>query len=180
VTINRNSEKDIKRAYGLAKTMGRRFAATHEGPMYYMDQDDYAQEAIIAWLEKKHIPYRLVDIYRKAAPLGRRNWVKNKDKLQLYNPLQIDLVSNAMFHSYNTVEDEAEMLIKLKVIQKIVNDLIDPRQQIIILMKYVEGMTLIEISKGLGISKTYASRLHRECLDHIKKEVSQYGFSVND
>jgi DNA-directed RNA polymerase specialized sigma24 family protein len=172
--MKKRTEEDTKRAYGLARVMGRRFVQTHPRPVHYMDEDDYTQEAIIAWLENKHIPYKLVDVYRKASPIGRRNWLKNKGLLKLYDPLSIDDMTNAL-ESGEDVEEEVQKRLRLKKIQKIVNDMVDPRQQIIIIMKYAYDLTLAEISKGLNLSKSYMSKLHREALDHIKEEVEKNG-----
>ena len=170
------TKEEVDRAYGFSRKMGRRFMQTHPRPVYFLDEDDYTQEAMIAWLEKKHIPYRLVDTYRKAAPVGRRDWVKNKENLKLYDPIDIDLISG-LVESDQDVEMESETLIRLKQIQDIVNNLIDPRQQLIILMKYVDDKSLTEIAKTLRLSKTYTSKLHQECLEIIKEEVKKSGNS---
>lgn len=164
-------DEEVKKAYGFARRMSKRFVETHPRPVYHLDEDDYIQEAIIAWMEKKHIPYRLVDAYRKAAPVGRRSWPQDG---KVHDTFPLDTVTE-LFTSSGDTEEGAEKLIKLKIIQEIVNNMADPRQQVIIIMRYVADMPLIDIASGLGISRSYTSKLHREALDHIKKEVEKRG-----
>ncbi len=168
----KKTEEEVKKAYGLARVMGRKFMETHPRSVHHLDADDYTQEAIIAWLENKHIPYRLVDLYRKESPVGRRDWVRNKNLLKLYDPVNLEDASNLLASEVD-IEEEVDKRLMLKVIQKVVDDMVDPRQQVIMVLKYVYDRSLTEIGKGLGLSKSYTSKLHQEALEHIKKEVGK-------
>jgi len=168
--LSRKNE-DITKAYNLAYKLSKRFVNTHQKLAHYLDVDDYAQEAIIAWLEQKHIPYKLIDTYRKATPMSRRSWEQNKI---MYSQVDLNNIDDNI-ESSSDVEYEADMLTKLESIQDIVNKLIDPRLQIIIIMKYVYDMSFTDIAKGLGVSKAYVSKLHKQCLEFIKTEVLQDG-----
>lgn len=172
--MTEKTEEEVKKAYGFARTMGRRFTITHPRPVNYLDEDDYTQEAIMAWLEKKHIPFRLVDLYRKEAPVGRREWIRDKENITFHDPVNVDDVAD-MLASDIDVEEDAEKLVKLKAIQKIVDNMIDPRQQIIIILHYGYDRPIGVIAKGLGLSRSYTDRLHREALEHIKKEIKENG-----
>jgi RNA polymerase sigma factor (sigma-70 family) len=169
--MTEKTEEEVKKAYGFARTMGRRFMQTHPRPVNHLDEDDYTQEAIIAWLEKKHIPYRLVDLYRKESPMGRRDWI-NKKHLTLYDPANIDEVAN-MLEAEIDVEQDVEKKLKLEAIQDVVNNMIDPRQQMIIIYKYAYDKSLTEIAQSLKLSKSYTSKLHQEALSLIKEEVKE-------
>lgn len=172
--MTEKTEEEVEKAYSLARTMGRRFLATHPRPVQHLDEDDYTQEAIMAWLEKKHIPFKLVDLYRKEAPIGRREWIRDKEKIKLYDAVNVDDVAD-MLASDIDVDEDVEKLAKLRAIQKIVDDIIDPRQQVIIILHYGYDRSLAAIAQGLGLSKSYTSTLHQEALKHIKKEVKKNG-----
>ena len=170
--MKKRTEEEVKKAYGLARVMGRKFRETHFKAARHLDADDYTQEAIIAWLEKKHIPYRLVDLYRKELPMGRREWLKSKDQLTLYDFANIDDLAN-MLASDVDLEGDTEKRLKLKAIQDVIDNMVDPRQRFIIIMKYVHDRSLTKIGESLNLSKSYTSKLHREALELIKKEVGE-------
>lgn len=172
--MQKKTEEEVKKAYGLARTMGRMFAETHQKMVHHLDADDYTQEAIIAWMEGKHIPYKLVDLYRKESPIGRREWIKKKGRVTSVDPVNVDDIEN-LLPSEVDVEADAEKQIRLKAIQKVVDDMIDPRQQIIMILHYVYDKSLTEIGQGLGLSKSYTSKLHGEALTHIRKEIEKNG-----
>jgi DNA-directed RNA polymerase specialized sigma24 family protein len=173
--MTEKTEEEIKKAYGFARTMGRRFIAMHPRPVQHLDEDDYTQEAVLAWLEKKHIPFRLVDLYRRESPIGRRDWSKNSSLLKLYDTLNVDEMSNSLESDFD-LEGEVEKQFRLQRIQEIMDNLVDPRQYIILYYKYKEDRSLVEISKRLGISKSYTSKLHRDALDIIKEEMINGGY----
>ena len=119
--MGKRTKNDVDKAYALARRMGRKFMNTHPRPVYHIDEEDYIQEAMVAWLEKRHIPYKLVDVYRQAAPVGRRGWMNAGGTLTIHDPINIDLVAEYMSSGQN-LEKDVENIEKLKAVQKIVNN----------------------------------------------------------
>jgi DNA-directed RNA polymerase specialized sigma24 family protein len=65
----------VEDAYTLARNMARQFAQNHTLPA--IDEEDYAQEAMIGWLTNRNMFFTMVDAFRKAAPLSYSSWQKN-------------------------------------------------------------------------------------------------------
>jgi RNA polymerase sigma-B factor len=60
------------------------------------------------------------------------------------------------------------------VIEDAIRDF-SPREQDIIRMRFIEGMTQVEIAKKLGISQVQVSRLLRRTLKKIQEKIDPEG-----
>lgn len=65
----------VEDAYKLAQNLARRFAQNHTLPS--IDEEDYAQEAMLGWLQNRNMFFTMVDAFRRAAPLSYSSWQKN-------------------------------------------------------------------------------------------------------
>ena len=75
-----------------------------------------------------------------------------------------------MIDHYATVDQDLESTDDRIVLESAIADF-SPREQEIIRMRFLEGMTQVEIAERLGISQVQVSRLLRRTLKHIQEKI---------
>jgi len=76
----------------------------------------------------------------------------------------------AVIDHYATVDQDLESTDDRIVLESAIADF-SPREQEIIRMRFLEGMTQVEIAERLGISQVQVSRLLRRTLKHIQEKI---------
>lgn len=101
-----------------------------------------------------------------------------KSEVSLEDPIGIDKEGNAISlfdvlgTDINSVHDEVENKISIDKIYSLMDEILDDREILIINLRYGlngEPHTQIELSKLLGISRSYVSRIESKVLKKLKK-----------
>jgi RNA polymerase sporulation-specific sigma factor len=108
---------------------------------------------------------------------------KNRNEVYLEDPIGIDREGNqislldVLGTDINSVHDEVESKISTSRVYELMELVLEEREKIIIKLRYgleKEPMTQNEISKSLGISRSYVSRIEKKALNKLKKQMSTY------
>lgn len=75
---------------------------------------------------------------------------------------------------YATVDEDLAASDDRMVIEETVRDF-SPREQEIIRMRFIEGLTQVEIARRLGISQVQVSRLLRRTLQKVQEKIDPEG-----
>ena len=110
-----------------------------------------------------------------------RSKKKMRGEVSLFEPIgidkegnQIQLVDVLEYHDANVVED-VQKRAQIEQIRKNIRNILSEREYYIISRRYglfgEKECTQREISKGLGISRSYVSRIEKKALDKLKNFV---------
>ena len=106
-----------------------------------------------------------------------RNQKKTAQDVYISDPIDTDKNGNTLtlidiIADDSNIEDEIDKKIKLQKLRKILNNTLDEREMQIICMRYglndEQELTQREISKKLGISRSYVSRIETAALSKLK------------
>lgn len=108
---------------------------------------------------------------------------KTKGDVSLYEPIGVDKEGNQI-HLVDVLDVEDEDVIdkiiketQLKKVAESIDNVLSDRELLIIKLRYgLEGSrcyTQKEIAKGLGISRSYVSRIEKKALEKLKKLLNQ-------
>lgn len=85
-----------------------------------------------------------------------------------------DEESYSVIDRYASVDNDLETSDDRMIIEDAIKDF-SPREQEVIRMRFVDGMTQVEIAEKLGISQVQVSRLLRKSLRHIQDKIDPEG-----
>jgi RNA polymerase sporulation-specific sigma factor len=85
------------------------------------------------------------------------------------NPLTLmDIISVE-----DTIADDIDQKIKVKRLYELVEDMTDPRERSILIMRYglysTDPMTQRQIASRLGISRSYVSRIEKKAIERLRE-----------
>lgn len=86
--------------------------------------------------------------------------------------------ADAMIHPVETEDDSPEELTAEKEMLQVIRDAIDERpeaERTLLVRHYFEDVTLEDAGKDLGLSKSWASRLHARALEGVAKSLKKRG-----
>lgn len=154
------AEKYVDRAYQKAKNLARSYIRTHNNE--YLDEQDYAQECMIAFLEGRNMRFGLIDAYRKAAPLSRR-------QLATMNvPIFWEIFEHTLIDE--GAEDKLNHAVLLRRLSEFIA-LMEPIKKDVIDRYYFKHQTLDTIGHAHGKSRTWASNLiKKDIIPMLQKE----------
>ena len=94
------------------------------------------------------------------------------DPLSLYEPIYSDgsesaTVMDQLGDSRNTDEQWLEQIAMEDAVRRL-----DPREKRILALRFYEGRTQMEVAKDVGISQAQVSRLEKNAINRIKKELN--------
>ena len=94
------------------------------------------------------------------------------DPVSLYDPIYSDgsetaCVMDMLGDSRNTDEQWLEQIAMEEAVKRL-----DPREKRILALRFYEGRTQMEVAKDVGISQAQVSRLEKNAINRIKKELN--------
>ena len=107
---------------------------------------------------------------------------KNSVEISMNEPIDVDSEGNPLtfcdiIYSEESVFDEVDLKIKTEKLYEYMNNLKDQRKKQILTMRYglygTEPMTQMEISKKLGISRSYVSRIETKAIEELREYFEQ-------
>ncbi len=103
---------------------------------------------------------------------------KNANEISMNEPIDTDSEGNPLtftdiIYADETVFDDVDLKIKSEKLYKYLEQIDDPRKKKILIMRYglydTEPRTQREISKELGISRSYVSRIETKAIDELRQ-----------
>ncbi len=79
-----------------------------------------------------------------------------------------------MIDHYATVDEDLASSDDRMVIEDAIKDF-SPREQEVIRMRFIDGLTQVEIAKKLGVSQVQVSRLLRRTLKKVQEKIDPEG-----
>ncbi len=130
----------------------------------------------ISWMSRARYS-RLVKIKKESEKQGDLSTLQNIDQQMLGVQLIGDDADNILANSEaNTAEQEASGKEQLEILGKLIQEL--PRiEQTLILKIYIDGYTLERASQTVGMSKGWASRLHKRILEKLSHQLRNWDSS---
>lgn len=107
-----------------------------------------------------------------------RNQKKSSQDLYISDPIDTDSDGNVLtlldvISSEDTILDDIDLKIKSECLHKYIDEVLDPRERMIILMRYgLRGyppLTQREVAAKIGISRSYVSRIEKKALQTLNK-----------
>jgi len=94
------------------------------------------------------------------------------DPVSLYDPIYSDgsesaTVMDQLGDNRNTDEQWLEQIAMEEAVKRL-----DPREKRILALRFYEGRTQMEVAKDVGISQAQVSRLEKNAINRIKKELN--------
>ena len=111
-----------------------------------------------------------------------RNNKKLSQEISFSEPIDTDSEGNPLtlmdiIYIDDTIVDDIDTKSKLLKLNKIINDIKNPREKEIIVKRYglngVKPLTQREIADTLNISRSYVSRIEKKILNEIKRSLTQ-------
>jgi DNA-directed RNA polymerase specialized sigma24 family protein len=156
-----NAEKYLDKALQKSKTLARRYYENHSNT--FIDEEDLAQEAMIAYLEGRSMGFGMIDAYRKAAPLTRTQMGKQPTPIfwQVFERTLID--------------EDAEDKMNYAVLQRQLREAIakmEPINQDVIDRYFLKEESCRQIGEHYNKSRTWARNLVQDSIRRLRKELT--------
>ncbi len=169
---------------GVAKHLAFKFINKHR---WKRDPEDIVQAAYMGLIKARDsfkkelgytfttwayikINYSIIDYCRTCSALGNTK-AKKRPMTETINNIQMNAVPD--LSSTDFVDDIDKNTIINRVLL-IVNKLPESQKNLIIKM-YIEGKPLTQASKEIGMCKSWASRLAKEAIDTLRKDLLSTG-----
>ena len=167
--------------YGVPMIAGelRRFLRDHSAVRVSRSMRDTAYRVLQAKEKLSARDGREPDVDRIAAELGipRQEVVFSleaiSDPVSLYDPVYSDggesaTVMDQIGDKHNTDEHWLEQIALEEAVKRL-----DSREKHILALRFYDGRTQMEVARAIGISQAQVSRLEKNAIGRIKKELSQ-------
>ena len=167
--------------YGVPMIAGelRRFLRDHSAIRVSRSMRDTAYRVLQAKEKLAAQDGREPDVDRIAAELGipRQEVVfaleAISDPVSLYDPIYSDggesaTVMDQIGDKHNTDEHWLEQIALEEAVKRL-----DSREKHILALRFYDGRTQMEVARAIGISQAQVSRLEKNAIGRIKKELSQ-------
>lgn len=153
------TEKYIDKAYQKARNGANAYVKTHNNT--YLDEEDFAQEAMIAFLEGRTMGFGMIDAYRSAAPLKREQVGKITTPIfwQVFEHTLIDEDATSMMDHAVLQRQLREFIAKMEPIKK---DVID--------RYFFKQETIETIGNAYGKSRFWVSSRIKDSIRMMQKE----------
>jgi RNA polymerase sigma factor (sigma-70 family) len=140
---------------GKAKILARAYYKTHSGT--YLDEEDLAQEAILAHLQGRSMKYGIIDAFRDAAPLSNYHF-KNKVPV----PVFVDIDGTEPQYEDNAVE--------LCQLREVISQL-KTQQKDVMIRHFIYGETFVEIGKVYGVSPQRIFQIKEKAVQNCRRKL---------
>lgn len=109
-----------------------------------------------------------------------RSGKKNALDISMNEPIDTDRHGNVLtlmdiIAVDDTISDDIDLSIKCSKLKQLINSELDERERSIIIRRYgLNGrkpLTQMEISKKMGISRSYVSRIEKKILERLRKKI---------
>ena len=167
--------------YGVPRIAGelRRFLRDHSAMRVSRSMRDTAYRVLQAKEKLSARDGREPDVDQIAAELGipRQEVVFSleaiSDPVSLYDPVYSDggesaTVMDQIGDKHNTDEHWLEQIALEEAVKRL-----DSREKHILALRFYDGRTQMEVARAIGISQAQVSRLEKNAIGRIKKELSQ-------
>ena len=112
-----------------------------------------------------------------------RNQKKINNTVYINDPIEFDSEGNPLtfmdlIKTEDTIADDINDKINIEKLKKYVNEIGDKREKTVIIKRYgLDGkdpLTQLEVSKQLGISRSYVSRIEKKVIEDLRKKFEQW------
>jgi len=153
-------EEGLAKAICRARGLSYQFARNHY-IANVMDQEDYFQECMVAWLKGDNMGWGMREAFSSLSPLSRKEWRKNKLK---FFPIFIDI--NICRELFTT--DGIEESILFQQVLEIIGRMRKGKIKRILLGYFVEGKSVPEMAEEMGYTQGRISQLKSEGLRMLR------------
>jgi len=154
---------EVDQAISIARSLSNRFYHTHN-MIPHLEQEDYTQDCLVAWLRYKNMNFACIDTFRDHAPLSRKYAREGK-------PVPIHINREILdYDSYSEVEGNLD----LYFIQRAMRKLPDRIYQVLD-MYYFQHMSLLEIGLLMGFTESRALQIKAEGIKILKRKLNGNG-----
>ena len=108
-----------------------------------------------------------------------RNQKKINNTVYINDPIEFDSEGNSLtlmdlIKTEDTIADDINNKINIEKLKRYINEIIDEREKTVIVKRYgLDGkdpLTQLEVSKKLGISRSYVSRIEKKVIEELRKK----------
>lgn len=111
-----------------------------------------------------------------------RSQKKNAGVISINEPIDTDSEGNPLtlidiIYTEDTIADDIDLSNKTKILYKLINEMKDPREKEIIIMRYglnnTKNLTQREIANKLNISRSYVSRIEKKVISQLYEQFKE-------
>ena len=155
-------DEKLKKIYSLARKIAHNVSSKYH--ISYLDEEDFAQEAVMGWLEGRNMYLATLDALRRYGPLTKDGVARKEVPPNFINLEDGD----ALFSKEVSVEDK----ILADQVMQVIQDMPDYEPQYAVLASFFGEDSLQTISHNLGYrSKRSAFELRRRGLDYLREKL---------
>lgn len=161
-------DRHIGKVFKTANNLTKAFYPTHSNT--YLDFQDFIAECVLSWLQGRSMERSLIDSFRRAAPLSRRQW-KKAVPLPSYCPIE-SIADSLGDPTLGTVDMDTRVLVKQ--ICGMIEEM-DPVSQNVMKKWFAlnggQALTLKQIGQLYGRNQQWAYRQKEKVLKILRKRL---------